>query len=129
MFTGSDFYIPYWWYMRSENTCTSDCEFTTRLMPPLCREGRDCITEGDKSIEEKLAKYVEDNIDNCLDDFEVFTMQKIEIEERDSVNAEVVIRKKDVVATLVDPAGTFYRFSMAHSLLQRAKISGNGKGD
>ncbi len=27
-----------------------------------------------------------------------------------------------VMDTLVDPAGTFYRFSMAHSLLQRAKV-------
>jgi F420-non-reducing hydrogenase small subunit len=26
--------------------------------------------------------------------------------------------------TLADPAGTFYRFSMAHSLLQRAKVNG-----
>jgi len=33
-----------------------------------------------------------------------------------------------VLDTLVDPAGTFYRFSMSHSLLRRAKISGNGKG-
>lgn len=28
--------------------------------------------------------------------------------------------------TLADPAGTFYRFSMAHSLLGRARILGNG---
>jgi len=28
-----------------------------------------------------------------------------------------------VMDTLVDPAGTFYRFSMAHSLLQRAKVA------
>lgn len=34
-----------------------------------------------------------------------------------------------VVDTLADPAGTFYRFSMAHSLLDRAKVSGNGKGE
>jgi len=33
-----------------------------------------------------------------------------------------------VVDTIADPAGTFYRFSMAHSLLKRAKVNGNGKG-
>ena len=33
------------------------------------------------------------------------------------------------VDTLADPAGTFYRFSMSHSLLRRAQISRNGKGD
>ncbi len=39
-------------------------------------------------------------------------------------------RKVDAVLdTLADPAGTFYRFSMAHSLLRRSKTNGNGKGD
>jgi F420-non-reducing hydrogenase small subunit len=33
------------------------------------------------------------------------------------------------VDTLADPAGTFYRFSMSHSFLRRAKLSGNGKGN
>ena len=33
-----------------------------------------------------------------------------------------------VVNTIADPVGTFYRFSMAHSLLRRAKVNGNGKG-
>jgi F420-non-reducing hydrogenase small subunit len=32
-----------------------------------------------------------------------------------------------VVDTIVDPAGTFYRFSMAHSLLQRANVNGKGE--
>ncbi len=31
-----------------------------------------------------------------------------------------------VMETLADPAGTFYRFSMAHSLLRRARLAGNG---
>ena len=33
---------------------------------------------------------------------------------------------QEVVDTIADPAGTFYRFSMAHSILRRVK---NGKGD
>ena len=33
-----------------------------------------------------------------------------------------------VVETIADPAGTFYRFSMAHSILRRANVDGNGKG-
>jgi F420-non-reducing hydrogenase small subunit len=33
---------------------------------------------------------------------------------------------QQVVDTIADPAGTFYRFSMAHSILRRVK---NGKGD
>ncbi|RME75508.1 MAG: oxidoreductase [Chloroflexi bacterium] len=31
-----------------------------------------------------------------------------------------------VMDTIADPAGTFYRFSMAHSILKRARVNGNG---
>lgn len=37
-------------------------------------------------------------------------------------------RLEEVVDTIADPAGTFYRFSMAHSLLRRARVIGNGSG-
>jgi F420-non-reducing hydrogenase small subunit len=46
------------------------------------------------------------------------TMEEKELEEK--IQA--------VVDTIADPAGTFYRFSMAHSLLHRANVGGNGKG-
>jgi F420-non-reducing hydrogenase small subunit len=42
--------------------------------------------------------------------------------------AEIEAEIQAVVDTIPDPAGTFYRFSMSHSLLQRAKVNGNGKG-
>jgi len=50
--------------------------------------------------------------------------------------ADIEAEIQRVVDTLADPAGTFYRFSMAHSLLRRAKVdgstktttNGNGKG-
>lgn len=36
---------------------------------------------------------------------------------------------EEVMDTIIDPAGTFYRFSMSHSLLRRAKLNGkNGHG-
>ena len=44
------------------------------------------------------------------------TMEEDELEER----------IQEVIDTIPDPAGTFYRFSMAHSILRRVK---NGKGD
>ena len=34
-----------------------------------------------------------------------------------------------IVDTIADPAGTFYRFSMAHSMLRRVRVNGNGKGE
>ncbi len=46
---------------------------------------------------------------------------------------EAALEKKldEVMNTIADPAGTFYRFSMAHSILRRARVPGNGaeKGD
>jgi len=35
-------------------------------------------------------------------------------------------RLDEIVDTIADPAGTFYRFSMAHSILKRARVNGNG---
>ncbi len=32
----------------------------------------------------------------------------------------------EVMDTIADPAGTFYRFSMSHSILHRARMAGNG---
>jgi F420-non-reducing hydrogenase small subunit len=40
--------------------------------------------------------------------------------------AEIERKINEAMATLVDPAGTFYRFNMAHSLLRRVKTNGNG---
>ena len=49
-------------------------------------------------------------------------------EDLDEAESEKQIQ--EVVDTIADPAGTFYRFSMAHSLLQRAKVKGStGKGE
>jgi F420-non-reducing hydrogenase small subunit len=31
--------------------------------------------------------------------------------------------------TIVDPAGTFYRFSMSHSMLQRTRANGQGRNN
>ena len=45
--------------------------------------------------------------------------------EEDELEREI----QAVVDSIPDPAGTFYRFSMAHSLLKRARVNGdNGKG-
>ncbi len=40
--------------------------------------------------------------------------------------AELEERLDEIIDTIVDPAGTFYRFSMAHSILKRARVNGNG---
>jgi F420-non-reducing hydrogenase small subunit len=40
--------------------------------------------------------------------------------------AELERKLETVLDTLADPAGTFYRFSMSHSILRRARTPGNG---
>jgi F420-non-reducing hydrogenase small subunit len=40
---------------------------------------------------------------------------------------EMAERIAEVMDTIADPSGTFYRFSMAHSLLHRVKTNGEGK--
>lgn len=40
--------------------------------------------------------------------------------------AELNRKIGEVMDTLADPAGTFYRFSMAHSILHRVKVNGKG---
>ena len=40
---------------------------------------------------------------------------------------ELARRVEEAIASIVDPAGTFYRFSMAHSLLRRVKMNGERK--
>ena len=40
--------------------------------------------------------------------------------------AELVAEVEAAMGTLVDPAGTFYRYSLAHSLLRRARNGGRG---
>ncbi|MDX1687745.1 MAG: F420-nonreducing hydrogenase [Candidatus Promineifilaceae bacterium] len=46
-----------------------------------------------------------------------------------STDGEAALERKiqEAVDTLADPAGTFYRFSMAHSLLRRARTNGDGR--
>lgn len=41
---------------------------------------------------------------------------------------DVERRLDEVIDTIADPAGTFYRFSMAHSILRRTRVAANGDG-
>ena len=47
----------------------------------------------------------------------------IDVNGKPGDNEEALARKvKEAVETVVDPAGTFYRFSLAHSMLVRARV-------
>jgi F420-non-reducing hydrogenase small subunit len=50
----------------------------------------------------------------------------VTVGESDDDEHELEEKIDAVMDTLADPSGTFYRFSMAHSLLRRVKADGNG---
>jgi F420-non-reducing hydrogenase small subunit len=47
----------------------------------------------------------------------------LEVGEPGEEEAELEQKIAEAMETLADPAGTFYRFSMAHSLLHRARVA------
>jgi len=103
----SGFIVPYWYYMKSRDTCTSGCEFASE-MPNLCRtqglvQRQNCIKSGDNSIEEDIDNYIKTHLDSCLDGFQEFKKQGYEIEELENLTVTTTIRGKDMVFTLHYP--------------------------
>src|SRR3989339_478396 len=63
--------IPYWYYL--DDKCGQyGCVKTKK--PPLCKDNEECVvvSNGKNSIQESMNKYVENNIDTCINDFESF---------------------------------------------------------
>jgi hypothetical protein len=74
---GTDIVIPYWFYMEGPNSCqtlSKDCRFVSGLIdqggliPPLTKN-----SISDLSIENQISDYVETNLPNCLDGFNVLS--------------------------------------------------------
>lgn len=66
-----DWQVPYWFFMKSQNTCQADCEFSTSLIPPL--EGRQGVST--VSIERQMNQYIAKQVIACLNDFAPFRAQ------------------------------------------------------
>lgn len=86
--------LPYWYYMHDCQESQIGC--IDSLKPALCAPDKDCILDstGDNDIETQLSEYVEDNINRCLDDFNVFR-DKFDIKAGHK-NVEVIITADDV---------------------------------
>lgn len=89
-----DYGVPYWWFMKSPNGCTT-CEFASQEPALYERQERD----GVMSIEGQLAKYVQDNLANCLKDFEPFKAQGFTVTSKKGT-ARAVVTDDDVVVGL-----------------------------
>lgn len=81
--------VPYWWYLKSPNDCTGECEFSS-LRPALRRAG------GRISIEAQLDEYVNENLKNCLAGFPSFVEQGFEFAERGPVDTETTVAREQV---------------------------------
>lgn len=80
---GSNFMIPYWWYLKSKSNC-KDCSFATKK-PYLFKR------EGSPSIEAQLEEYMKRNIDACLANFTIFTAQGFKFERVKAPRVDVII--------------------------------------
>lgn len=86
---GSELRIPYWYYLSSENDC-SQCNFKSK---------RPSLKDGQNSIQNQLSKYVENNMDQCLDDFNALKQQGYKIEAGNK-NVETKVTDSEVVVIL-----------------------------
>lgn len=86
---GSNWHIPYWYYLSADNQCSGDCQFAIQR-PPLYRN------EGDHSIEEQLDDYVRDRTVECLGSWEAFTVQGFRITGTAEPEVRTVIAEQDV---------------------------------
>jgi len=89
--SGSDLVIPYWFYLSSDNKCSGTCAFSYGR-PPLYRS-----EDQAKSIEAQLDKYVDSNLNNCLNNFEAFKEQGFIIDSIGKIKTTTTVAENDVV--------------------------------
>lgn len=88
--------VPYWWFLKSPNTCKDNCLFKQNY--PFLTE-----KQGQFSIEKELDVYVEENLKFCLNDFNVFNKEGVKVTPRDKVSVNTEVRDKDVLVTVNYP--------------------------
>jgi hypothetical protein len=84
----SDLIIPYWWYMKSINTCVDNCRFDSKR--PTTQE-----------IKRQLEKYMNENLRRCLGTFSAFPSYKFY--EKQNPNTKVTIGKQNLVFYVEHP--------------------------
>lgn len=110
IFADSDV-IPYWFYLKSNNKCTSGCVVTSEK-PPLS------ATEGSRSIESQISNYIEEKISTCLNNLSSFEERGIKVEIIGEPKAETYVRQssiliilnQDIKATYNGQEKTLYQF-------------------
>ncbi|MFH1668484.1 MAG: hypothetical protein ABIA62_01005 [Candidatus Woesearchaeota archaeon] len=87
--------MPYWWYLKSDNTCSETCKFDSNA--PALRKGME------PSIEGQMDKYIENTLGSCINEFRDFRMQGFEIEIRGDMKSDVNIAEEEILLFLDYP--------------------------
>ncbi len=97
--------VPYWWYLKSPNTCTgSGCGFATEQ--PCLTRAAEQETRGickSPSIEAQMDKYLTDNLPSCFRGFEQFSAQGFVITPSGEMKPETRVTRAGVVVLLTYP--------------------------
>jgi len=83
----SNLKIPYWWYLKSANTCTN-CKFASK---------RPDLRQSENSIEKQLERYVNAKLNECLNDFEPLRELGYSITNTGNLNTDVTIGAEDIL--------------------------------
>ena len=96
--------VAYWWYLKSSNDCSGNCEFSSE-MPDLKSEYKKGEERQlmDSSIEAQIDRYVNFNLNECLNDFKDFKDQGFEVIELGKITTTTTIRQDDVLVSVDYP--------------------------
>ena len=83
----SELNIPYWWYLKSANSCRGECVFASK---------RPELRQSENSIEKQLERYVNKKFRECLNGFEPFLKEGFKVTEPQKTRTDVVIGMQDV---------------------------------
>lgn len=89
--------IPYWEYVDTPTGKTNGFNVIYNV-PSLCKSNRACITtsapgDDDMSIEGQVERYIDENIDSCLNNFNDFKNQRFDITKVTDFSSVVKIRE------------------------------------
>ena len=82
--------ISYWWYFKSQNSCANGCSCDSKK-PSL------------DNIQAQLNDYIASEFPSCLNNFEAFKKQNIDITSAGNPNVQVTIGESDVSAYVEYP--------------------------
>ena len=100
---GSTFLIPYWYHMESDNECMNDCIFGS-MRKELCKPtNTECFSRGENSIEHDLERYLEENLNKCLNDFKNFEEENLIVINESNPDFDIIIRKNSILINLNFP--------------------------